>query len=614
MLRRSAADVALSLAERINKADFSTGQAIEAEANGPDIIVRAAKPGRDGNMLRLYTQSKNGESLKLTPEMAKFSGGSSDATWRVTLRFSDAIGRSPDGTKRDIEQIRQCWLTFAPPLADGVEFTETEWEATFTDWTVQGENQWLSVAGSSSLRIEESDPACRYSGSSWTLESGFFSAGFARRANTIGEAVTIEYQHAGQHDLWIGTSLRPGGGEWNVTLDGNTRDPINTKLEGGEPVNTRRLIKKDLPAGRHVLILQLRSGSAYFDFLEAAVPADIPVPQSIEADLAPALDYSTDHTYKLPPARILWMLDQLGYGGPLNLYMGVFWYNQRKRVEGSLPSVTVTFGGEFAKDYQVMLSIGGQVAGKGIFPADVDNAAGIAKHFEYFINATYVGVWAKAQDNTLTITARSAKDAFSYDFRAWVEHIPETGGGYTTLRELEWTGSLKGGKAGIWEVDPEQEFGINRGARAWLSDMFSLLAQRGREIVVATSMELVFPPAGFPAAFPDGSEVITDIGFGSTLRSAHCAFNSLMLAHHTKVYTTIAGLMHEKGLTPWLQFGEFLWWFFPRKGLKPLAVLSASPIEIYFEQQHGLTTGDPIINGGYQGSHRRERNIYCHVR
>jgi hypothetical protein len=103
----------------------------------------------------MYAVAKN-DRLKTSDAVTTFQGGSSDATWRVTLDFQ-ALG---------IPAIRQMWLTFAPPLASGSAFPDTEWEATFTNWTLTGPDakRALSVAGPGSVRIEENDSWCRYSG------------------------------------------------------------------------------------------------------------------------------------------------------------------------------------------------------------------------------------------------------------------------------------------------------------------------------------------------------------------------------------------------------------------------------------------------------------------
>ena len=44
--------------------------------------------------------------------------------------------------------------------------------------------------------------------------------------------------------------------------------------------------------------------------------------------------------------------------------------------------------------------------------------------------------------------------------------------------------------------------------------------------------------------------------------STHCNFGSQMTAYKSQVYRDLARLMSDAGLTPNLQFGEFLWWFF----------------------------------------------------
>ena len=50
-------------------------------------------------------------------------------------------------------EVRLMWLTFAPPLANASAFSSTEWEATFTNWTLTGpeEKRTLQVAGPRSV-------------------------------------------------------------------------------------------------------------------------------------------------------------------------------------------------------------------------------------------------------------------------------------------------------------------------------------------------------------------------------------------------------------------------------------------------------------------------------
>ena len=52
-------------------------------------------------------------------------------------------------------------------------------------------------------------------------------------------------------------------------------------------------------------------------------------------------------------------------------------------------------------------------------------------------------------------------------------------------------------------------------------------------------MELVNPPEGFGAVYPDGQIVETDVGFGS-LKSTHCAFVQAVRDYQTRVFKNLA--------------------------------------------------------------------------
>lgn len=540
--------VAANLAAQINAVNWTASGVVlplEATATGAALAIRSQLAGVDGNSITLYAVAKNNRLQTNTSDLA-LTGGTSGAIWRVTLDF-EALG---------IPQVRQMWLTFAPPLAHGQALADTEWQATFTNWTLTGPEakRKLQVAGPDSVRVEENDAWVRLANPPhWQQEVGFFSEGYARRSAQIGDQLTVRYACARPHDVYIGTSLYTDRAKVAVSLDGDTETELDCFLQNEPAVNTRRRVRKNVAPGEHtVTIRQTSAGYFYFDFLEAAVPEDVPAALPARPDISPALDYSTDHTYKLPPARILWMFDQLGFAGPMNEYIGVFWWNQRKRTGATIPAVTVVFDQTFAIGDGVFVNIGGQAIGKSVFPNE-DNTV-VAKHFAHAINATYVGVWASASGNTLTITVRSPTPAYTYTFTAWYER----GVNSTTIPH---TGSLQGGVAGTWEVDPLQTPALNRGARDWHRDFYAECHARDREITTACSMELVNPPAGFAAIFPDNQPVITSVGFGN-LSSTHCAFNSQMLAYQKAVYAHLAELQDEAGLVPHLQMGEFLWWFF----------------------------------------------------
>jgi hypothetical protein len=360
--------------------------------------------------------------------------------------------------------------------------------------------------------------------------------------------------------------------------------------------------------GETLVRLEAAAPGFVFSALEAVVPAPEPGAEAADARVSAALDYSTDHTFKLPPARILWMFGRLGWRAPVNEYLGVFWWNTRKRQGGEAGARTLTFGGAFAPGDQVILSIGGQACGKTVFPGD--SLETVAAHFAHLINATYVGVWARAEGPALRIEARSAAPAYSFEITASLELGPESTG------SVSGAGPLAAGEMGEWVIDAEAPHRLNRAARDWHADFYRACAAAGLGVTTACSMELVHPPESFVARFPDGAPVATSVGFGN-LVSSHCAFNEPMLAFHKGVYAELAGLMAAAGLAPSLQCGEFCWWYFtnrteerPGGGMAYYDEATAAaaqaalgrPLHVF-----GAPTGDPGVNGGADALFLRNR-------
>jgi hypothetical protein len=592
--------VAANLAWQINTADYDGGLfGLSATADGDTIHIEVDRPGIDGNFVTMYAVAKNSR-LNVTQSEVRFDGGGSDATWRIHLDFAAL----------DVPRIRQMWLTFAPRLEYGAPIEDVDWDAEFTNWTLLGpeDKRTLKVAGPDSVRVEEDDAWCTYAGV-WGLEEGFFSGGFAKRASAVGDTVTVRYSCAATHDLYIGTSLYVDRGTAGVRLDGDAETDLDCALETDAQVNTRRRVRTNVPPGEHVAVIRLKSaGFFYFDFLEAAVVGDVPDALPQVPHMSPALDYSTDHTYKLPPARVMWNFDKLGFAGPMNIYVGVFWWNQRRRVDAYVPVSLVRFEGEFVAGDAVFVTIGGQTLGKSVLGGETPEV--IAKHFAYMINATLVGVYAEANDNTLTLKSRSPKPAYSFTLSASATTKPGSTG------FLSQGGHLTGGITGKWVVDPEQTPKLNRGARAWFADLFYEAAARGREVTVASSMELVNAPAEFAAQYPNGIPVETDVGFGA-LKSTHCAFSSPMRNFQLALFPEVANMMAAAGLTPNVQFGEFLWWFFTNWSVaNPAGGMAFYDAETSAAAQAALgrplhvfrsPNDDPSINGGADASFLRSR-------
>jgi hypothetical protein len=122
-------------------------------------------------------------------------------------------------------------------------------------------------------------------------------------------------------------------------------------------------------------------------------------------------------------------------------------------------------------------------------------------------------------------------------------------------------------------------------------------------VVTSCSMELVNPPAGYASLFPDGTAVLTATGFGS-LSSTQCAVGaSQVLAYQKTVYRCIAQLQAAAGLTPCVQYGEFLWWYLAESGggmayydaetMAAAQFALGRPLHVFTSQND-----DPTVNSG----------------
>ena len=578
----SASTIAANLAAQINGYAWGTSGIslpLSASAVGGVITVTCAVAGQDGNSITLYTQCKN-SNLTLSPgavgasTAVPLTGGVSAATWRVTIDFS-ALG---------ITQLRRLWLTISPQLIGGVAYSDTNWVVTVTSWSVSdpSSHRPLKIAGPGSVRIGSRDSWVTYSGSSWVEEAsnqpggtGWYWGGYAHRMSNPGDSVTVKYSCQSSHNLYLGTSLYSDRGIVSISIDGGapiSLDCFLLSVPTGPVVTRRQVGTTAIAAGSHTVTITLSSSNHvalgswdsnstgryfYFDFLEAAVPGDIQNPATTYANVAPAVDWDTDHGYKLPPQRTAWMLQKMGFGGQIDHYMGVFWWNQRHRVGGTFPVATVTFGGTWASGDGAFLDISGLTIGKSVFPADVaaGASASIAAHFAYFINSTFDGAYASAAGAVLTITNRTPEFSFTFSVPA-----PASSAGTVSS-----TGSLSGGTEGSWEINAGVTPVLNQAAHDWHADYFATLQAAGLSACVAFSMELVNPPSSggtWAQAYASGSPVLTATGFGG-LNSTQCTFNSTVQAYQKEAYLEIAALMNTAGMPIWLQFGEFLWWFFP---------------------------------------------------
>lgn len=622
----------------------------------------ADRGGVDGDMVRLYRLAKNSR-LTTSEETVQLTGGSSAAVWRVKIDFS-GLG---------IDQLRQCWLTLAPALADSTDYVETEWDAVFTNVTVTDPNgnRPLTIAGPGSVRYNSGDSRAEYQGAGWQIREGFFDLGRARATSGFGDRVTQRYACTQAHDVWIGVLLQPGGASASVQLDGDGVTSLSTQLFAEPPVLSLRKVRSNVAAGLHELAVSCDgNGELVYDCLVASVPGDVSDPAATFANRSAAIDYDTDATYKLPPQRVVWQLERLGMAGDVNLFEGNFFHYQRRKRAGTghRNQYTATFTGPWSNGDAVFVNLGGIDVGKSVFPTD--DGTTIARHFAYFINSTFSGVYAEHSGDVLTIHPRANLLGFDVSSRV------EIGGG-----AIAESGSLRKGSEGIWELDPDPALKLNYGARMWLADYLAEIAAKGWTTTIAYNLEGYNPPETpadrWASRYFDGSPVRTAVGFGSEaearvealtdatpavatapahgletgdrvrlegftpaglpnadgtwtvtvldpdtfqlegstgrgdfltsapdsqvvrrrLLTTHLSPNPVVTDFLKAVYLETADMQSAAGLTPRLQLGEQLWWFFSDRAISISSATASAPINL-FVGAHGLSTGDTAIVAG----------------
>ena len=97
--------------------------------------------------------------------------------------------------------------------------------------------------------------------------------------------------------------------------------------------------------------------------------------------------------------------------------------------------------------------------------------------------------------------------------------------------------------------------------RDWNRSFFAALSSYGITATAALSMELQHgdpsTAAGIAQRYPSGGEVELNTPAIQT------NFSPVSLAFWQQAYLDLATLMSDAGQTPYLQFGEVQWWYFP---------------------------------------------------
>ncbi len=121
--------------------------------------------------------------------------------------------------------------------------------------------------------------------------------------------------------------------------------------------------------------------------------------------------------------------------------------------------------------------------------------------------------------------------------------------------------TFSGGVDGNWYTDLEAMPRLNRAVRDWSQSYFQALKGYGFDATASFSMELgngdPSVGAGIAQRYPDQTPALLNTP------SLQTNFSPTSATFWQQVYLDMATVMNAAGLTPYLQFGEVQWWYFP---------------------------------------------------
>lgn len=548
-----------------------------AESSGTTITITYLGTGRpsaadsttgaNGNTIGAYTYVSGSQTEAWDAGSGLFSGGTSPTQWQITLPFASlsdpVLGLVPANA------VRKLRWTYSAALQAGA-FVRSEFQVVVSNWTVTGAGQGYSIAGPGSQRIEDDSGGVQYTGT-WTSGSGNYSGGTIHSTSVPTSSVSASYMFSQDHSLYLGTRLIAAGTTVSIVVDGGT--PVSVDLNvPGEDVLIRTLVGQ-LSAGTHS-VTATHAGSSgdyfYFDFFEIAVPTTSLPTETSELKLTAATDWDTLHSQALAPERTAWMIDSLGFEARVNHYVGALWFYELVCAGQQYASATVTFSGSPDANLitQIILGTVGQPSSTDTTIEHLnligDTTETLATAFALLLNNGFTGVWAAASGSQLTIYSRAmgsegntitiATSANTTDLTITLSGTGTTSGSAT----------FSGGVDGSWYTDLEVVPRINRAVRDWTQSYFTALNGYGFDATASFSTELgngdPSVAAGIAQVYPDGVAVIV------STPALQTNFSPTSEAFWQQVHLDMATIMSNAGLTPYLQFGEVQWWYFPGDG------------------------------------------------
>jgi hypothetical protein len=516
--------------------------------------------GANGNTIGAYTYVSGSQTETWDAPSRLFSGGTSPSQWQITLPFATltdpVLGLVP------ATAIRKLRWTYSAALQAGA-FVRSEFQVVVSNWTVTGTGQGYSVAGPGSQRIEDDSNQVQYTGT-WSSQGGNYSGGTIHYTGVPGSSVSCTYTFSQDQSLYLGTRLVDSGTVISIVVDAGSPFTVNLEVPS-EDVLIRTLLGQ-LSSGTHTVTVT-HDGAAgtyfYFDFLEIAIPSTTLPAETVELKLAAATDWDTNHSLALAPERTAGMIYALGFRARVNHYAGALWFYELNCVGQEYASATVTFSGSPDPNLitQIILGTVGQPSSTDTTIEHLnligDTTETLATAFALLLNNGYTGVWAQASGSQLTIYSR----AMGTEGNA----ITLATSANTTDLTITISGStLSGGVDGNWYTDLEVVPRMNRAARDWSQSYFTALAGYGLDATASFSMELgngdPSAAAGIAQVYPDNVAVIV------STPALQTNFSPTSAAFWQQVYLDMATVLTAAGLTPYLQFGEVQWWYFPDDG------------------------------------------------
>jgi hypothetical protein len=591
--------------------------------SNPDSSGYGKLHGANGNRITVYGFATSGQAVWHQP-FVMFSGGQFPSKYRFNIDFSSLTGHTDGSPSKTIavptQNVRKLRWTWAADLQPG-SFEQVEYSTVISNWTVTGNNRICSVAGLGSRRIEDTDSPAVYTGS-WSTAAGNYSGSRIHQTATPGASCAITYSETASHQLFLGLRRFAGAPLVDISVDGRALPQVSLTLPGED-----ELIRQPLGAyvaGSHVVTLTHRGATGetlYFDFLEIAYPSTNLPDFPPQPQLAVATDWDTYHSQSLPAERTAWLIQKLGFFGRVNHYVGALWFYELTRTGTQYASVTLTLNQQTPSNLSptIVLAIAPMIADLSSSSTLIthlvlpdDTTANVTQALAGLINLGTNLVWASANGNQLTLTARY----MGTDGNGVGVQLDPTSEGFTLTPNVN---ALSGGIDGVpygldvaaenvqptpsqtnnalvinsaqfWKTDLTASPRINRAARDWHLAYFKALKGYGLDAVASFSTELgngePALSAGIAQRYPDGTPVTLNTPAVQT------NFSPTALTYWKEVYLDMAKIQNSAGLTPYLQSGEVQWWYFQKD--YPAQDGGMTFYDAYTKQQFQATYGVEI--------------------